>query len=223
LKLLKLSVSRFSGTYVVKYFREVYMSPEILQRFPEERPLAADIGRWLVAVVRPRQEKALARDLEGVGIPYYLPLVCKVHRRPDNHWPKKAIVPLFPGYVAAAGLESRLFLHETGRVKQVLRVADQEGFIRELENVQRALRSGLPVELHPSIPVGSLVKITHGALIGVSGRVERIEKHRYLVICVELFQQCVRVKLPPHEVTVHRQPIVSHRSIPSRHVPHHRA
>lgn len=181
-------------------------SLHVPQRFPEGRPLAADVGRWVVACVKPRHEKALARDLGAVGIAYYLPLIRKVHRRPDNGWLKKADVPLFPGYMAVAGPGCRPLLYAFGRVNKILRVPDQERFTRELEDVEKALRAGSEVELHPSIPLGSLVEITRGPLRGVTGRLERIGKHFHLILCVEFFRQCVRVKLHGDDVKVPGNP-----------------
>jgi hypothetical protein len=128
------------------------MGSGILQRHPAGRPLAADLGEWLVARVKARQEKALARVLLQYGIGYYLPIACKAHLRPDNGCPKRSWIPLFPGYVAFAGLANKTIVAQTNRIHGILLVPDQEGFVRELEAVQQILASGLPCEASSDLP-----------------------------------------------------------------------
>ena len=74
-------------------------------RWPRDRSLAADLGQWWVARVKPRHEKALAGDLARQGVGYYLPLMTKRTVRRDNGKVRKSIVCLFPGYLALAGYQ----------------------------------------------------------------------------------------------------------------------
>jgi transcription antitermination factor NusG len=176
------------------------MDPDCLVRFPENRPLAGDCGRWVVACTSPRHEKALARLLAAAGIAYFLPLTQRTHLRPDNGLRRSAIVPLFPGYLAVAGLDLKAQLFATSRVVRILQVADQEGFTRELQEVQKVLCTGLKVESHHAFPVGGAVEITQGPLKGIRGIIEEMNRHDYLILNVRLFKQCIRVKIPTEDV-----------------------
>ena len=173
---------------------------ECLQRFPAGRPLAADMGHWMVARVKARQEKALARVLVQYGIGYYLPIACKVHLRPDNGYPKRSWMPLFPGYAAFVGLANKTIVAQTNRVHGILSVPDQEGFVRELEAVEQILASGLPCEATATLPVGESVLITTGPLKGLHGVIEAVKGAHSLLIRVDMFQQSIRTLLPTSSV-----------------------
>ncbi len=61
--------------------------------------------RWMVLYTKPRQEKAVSRELLHRQVPFYLPLVRKNHqyrgRRLASH------VPLFDGYIFLFGARGR--------------------------------------------------------------------------------------------------------------------
>jgi transcription antitermination factor NusG len=184
--------------------------------------LASDLGEWLVARVKARQEKALARVLMEYGIAYYLPVACKRHLRPDNGYPKRAWIPIFPGYVAFVGRANRSIVARTNRILGVLLVPDQDGFVRELEAVQQILASGLPCEASADLLVGASVWITAGPLKGLRGVVEAVQGGHALLVRVDMFQQSIRTLLPtgyierPFSVT-ETSPIMT--SVPSPGLP----
>ena len=69
--------------------------------FDSDRP--ADARRWYVAHTRPRQEKALARELVRLNLPFYLP--CDRKRTRVGGSIVSVARPLFPGYVFLRTLE----------------------------------------------------------------------------------------------------------------------
>lgn len=165
------------------------------QRWPPERSLAKDLGAWSVAYVKPRHEKALALDLMASGHSYYLPMIWKRHPRPDNGKLKRSLVPLFPSYVSVAGVQDTLALFQTYHVVKIVRVEDQERFVREVEAVQRLLACGSALNIHPGLVLGASVRIIRGPLVGLTGTVQRIGETYRLWISVEMFCQSVAVEI----------------------------
>lgn len=171
------------------------------QKWPFDRPFHKDLGRWKVAWLKPRHEKAFAGELREMDLPYYLPLVERVHRRPDNGKPKKALVPLFPAYVAFAWEGPTTPLYRTGRILRILPVSDQERFIRDLDAVRRVLGAGWPIEVHPGLRPGVAVRIIRGPLVGLAGPIERQGGHYRFWVDVEMFNRSVSVELPCEVLT----------------------
>jgi transcription antitermination factor NusG len=166
-------------------------------RFPEGRSLRDDLGLWMVAHAKPRQEKALAHDLERKGRSYYLPLIEKRVRRRDNRKLRKSWLPLFPGYLAiAAGKELAEELYATGRIARLLPVAEQERFVLELEQVEKVLSSDVAVELVTRIRPGQAVRVRGGPFQGMDGKVLRKrDGSTQFVIQVLMFKQSVAVEM----------------------------
>jgi len=172
----------------------------VTDRFPTDGSLFSGAGDWWVAYVKPRHEKALAKELVRFSVPFYLPLICRVHRRPDNGKPRKAVVPLFPCYVPFRGEEHRRLLYDTGRVRKILRVIAQDSFVRELRGVDAVLKHGEDARVCSTLPVGSLVRVARGPLKDLQGYLEQVEGQEYLVLGVEMFHRYIMVRVNPDHV-----------------------
>ena len=87
--------------------------------------------------VKSRHEKALAKELEFIGICYYLPLVDQ-----DKYYGRhKAFVqmPLFPGYLFLRGtMKMPTARMAASAIARILRVSDQQQLDGELENLHLA-------------------------------------------------------------------------------------
>ena len=104
--------------------------------------------------------------------------------------------PLFPGYV---------FLHTTPALRQtvfqsdyvanVLEVFDQELFVRQLDDILRALETELEIRLAPEIGEGSRVKIKAGPLRGMEGWVDRRHGMATVLLRLDFIGQAAAVKL----------------------------
>jgi len=125
-------------------------------------------GRWMVLWTRSRQEKAVANFLQARRTVCYLPLVARVSMvrgRKFRSW-----VPLFPGYVFAAGQREDAYAAiASKRVCQMLPIADQDSFVREMRNVHDAVNGDGELELYPHAVVGRRCRVTGGAFMGVEG------------------------------------------------------
>jgi hypothetical protein len=166
------------------------------QQWPSDRSFHEELGRWRVAWIKTRHEKTFADELRDLGFPYYLPMMERTHRRPDNGRPRKAWVPLFPSYVAFAGSGPITPLYQTGRLHRILPVPDQERFVADLEAVRRVLASRRPVAVHPGLRPGVVVRIVRGAFQGLTGPIERHDGGWRFWVNVEMFNRSLSVQLP---------------------------
>jgi transcriptional antiterminator RfaH len=154
-------------------------------------------GCWWVMHTRPRQEKALARQLNGQGIGYYLPLIAK--RTKVRNKILSAQLPLFPGYLFLHALHDELVAaYANRRVARHLPVINQDQLWQDLRQVHRLIASGLPVAPEFALVPGKKVAITSGPLAGLRGVIARsISGHRFIVE-VDFIQRGASVMLDDH-------------------------
>jgi transcriptional antiterminator RfaH len=104
--------------------------------------------------------------------------------------------PLFPGYVflkILAGQRGKIF--QSDYSANVLEVADQEVFVRQLEDVLRALETDCEIRLAPTIGEGMRVKIINGPLRGIEGWVESRYGMNTVLLRLDFIGQAAAVKL----------------------------
>ena len=155
---------------------------------------ATDV-RWFVCHTKPRCEKKLAALLTAEGFDHYLPLVTSVKRygKATKHFSK----PLFPGYVFAhviVGEKSRIYQQDL--LARVLPVENEKKFLRQMEDVRIIVASGLELTVRPLIKRGTRVRVNSGPLWGLEGVVDDPANPSGIVLCVDVLQQGLLVKLP---------------------------
>ena len=168
------------------------------QRYPEDRPLVADLGLWQVLHVKSNWEKKVAAYLMGKNISYYLPsrsvrmtIACRRSTRITE-------VPLFRGYVCyALERDDHHLLYGSGMFVRILQVEDQERFVTELEAVGKAIQTRDDLVLRPGVFPGKKVVILSGPLKGTEGVVVGRGRRRSLALSVEMFNQTVLVRIDP--------------------------
>lgn len=172
-----------------------------LPRWPEGRALAEDLGRWWVARVKPRNEKALALELGSLGVGYYLPMLIQRTQRKDNGKTRKSVVCMFPGYVPLVGYPERgLEIMRSHRVIGIIAIPDQAQFVRELDSVRMALGGLGPVDIHPQLVAGRRVRIIAGPMLGAEGVILDMTRRNLLYLNVEAFQRSIVVRVSPEQV-----------------------
>lgn len=149
---------------------------------------------WFVAHTRPRCEKKLLQFCKREGLSATLPCYHAAHK-----YRGKTVVfqkPLFPGYVfLRISVENRGKIHRSDYLANLLEVADQEVFIRQLEDVLRALETDLEIRLAPTIGEGMRVKIKSGPLRGMEGWVEQRYGMNTVLLRLDFIGQAAAVKL----------------------------
>lgn len=151
-------------------------------------------GDWFVLHTRPRQEKAVARDLTARRIHHFLPLTSSVR----FHGRKRieTQVPLFAGYVFLRGSACDAWtLDRLGRLVQVIAIADQDRIDDELDAIRHALEAEVPLAPHPRVREGSWVEVVRGPLRGVKGIVQRKSRRARMVLQVEGLAQASSLEI----------------------------
>jgi transcription antitermination factor NusG len=111
--------------------------------------------------------------------------------------------PLFPGYVFLQLRPPEISLvRQNEYVANLLEVFDQTTFARQLQEILRALESGLEVRLAPAIESGSRVRIRSGPLQGVEGLVEHRHGHTTVILRLDFINQAAAVRMSVEELEV---------------------
>lgn len=148
---------------------------------------------WLVAHVRSRQEKVLARQLFERTVPFYLPLITakrvRAGRKLTSH------LPLFPGYVFLRGNQAERDLALRSHVvARFVDVGDPERLASELGQLRDLQLSGASLQPYDALVSGDPVRIREGAFSGYRGVVVREKGEERLVVMVSLINRAVTVE-----------------------------
>ena len=154
---------------------------------------------WYVAHTRPRREKKLLQYCEREKLDAHLLCYRSVHK-----YRGKTVVfrkPLFPGYVFLhIAAEKRGAVLQSDHLANLLEIADQDLFIRQLDEVTRALETDLEIRLAPTIGEGQRVKIKNGPLRGIEGWVEKRYGMTTVLLRLDFISQAAAVKVDASDV-----------------------
>ncbi len=153
--------------------------------------------RWWVLHSRPRQEKALARQLLEHRVPFYLPTIAKRLRVRNRNM--TSYVPLFPGYLfLLANREQRVAALTTNRIVHTLEVGDQEHLWQDLRQVYNLIATGAPITPEDRLAPGSAVEIKSGPLTGLKGKILRTASGNRFLVEVDFIQRGASVMIDDH-------------------------
>jgi transcriptional antiterminator RfaH len=148
----------------------------------------AEARHWWVLHTKPRQEKALARELLAQQTPFYLPLIKKhsvVRRRRLT-----SQVPLFNSYVFIfASEQERLRCLVSNRILHTLPVHQPEQFRHDLQQVQRLIAANVPLTPESRLSAGTRVRVRVGPLAGIEGTVISRRDATRLLVSVNFLQR----------------------------------
>ena len=153
--------------------------------------------RWWVLYTKVHQEKAIARQLCGQRVPYYLPLVEKTSQWRGRRF--VSMIPVFASYVFLYGNEQeRVWSLATNRVSRVLFVPDVDGLSYDLRQLRQMIASGAPLTVEKRLARGDRVRVRHGPLAGLEGIVLRRNGTSRLLVAVDFLQQGASVEIDDH-------------------------
>ncbi|HQR65805.1 MAG TPA: transcription termination/antitermination NusG family protein [Thermoanaerobaculia bacterium] len=156
--------------------------------------LAVEGRPWWVAHVRSRQEKMLARHLQPLGIPFYLPQREQKVRRAGRSF--VSYLPLFPGYLFFRGTgEDRQTALRSELIAQVIPVVDQQLLHAELAQLRALQETGLPLIPWDFIGPGDEIVVADGPFRGYTGTVVRTKGPLRLVVSVTMLRRSVCVEI----------------------------
>lgn len=171
---------------------------KVPSRYPEDRPLSVDSGQWWVLHTKPNCEKRVASYLVSRQIPYYFPQVTVKERYGNLGRVRFNDIPLFRGYICfALDKENHGLLYDSKKLVRIIKVDDQERFVRELEAVAKAVESEQELLVKPGLVPGKRVLILSGPLKDTEGVIVRKRKKQSLALSVHMFNQTVLVDLDP--------------------------
>lgn len=156
---------------------------------------------WLAAYTTPRHEKSVVRHLAVREVEYFLPLY-KATRHWKNGCKVEVEFPVFPNYVFVR--VDRKLSNRVLDAPGVLAFAGSGRLPVPIPDCEiEWLRNDLPLrkfEPHPFLVVGNRVRITSGALAGMSGVLTRKKSGLRVVLSVDLIRQCVAVEVGMDEI-----------------------
>jgi transcription antitermination factor NusG len=162
--------------------------------WPQGQSIRDFTGLWWVAHTKSRNEKALAHDLIGKNICYFLPMTWKVQRR--KHRTIRSLLPLFSGYLFFCGKENqRVELLRTHRVANLIEVKDQQNLLNELLQIEQALSAGAPLTPYKYIKSGQRCKVIAGPLLELQGIVVTTKNDTRLVLQIDMLGQAASVEI----------------------------
>lgn len=171
---------------------KVSENPPIL--WPESESISEFEGHWWVVHTKSRNEKALAHDLIRRKISYFLPMSWKIQRK--SRRTTRSLLPLFGGYLFFCGREEdRTELMRTDRVANLIEVRDQERLVRELVQIEQALRAGAPLTPHKYVRAGQKCRVIAGPLLGLEGVVSTTRGAMRLLLQVDMLGQAASVEI----------------------------
>jgi len=155
---------------------------------------------WWVAHVRSRQEKALARHLLPLEVPFYLPQREKRSRRAGRTF--VSYLPLFPGYLFFRGSAAqRSSALRSNLIVKVLEVRDQDLLASELMQIRHLQEAGASLVPYADVVPGDAVRVTDGPFRGYIGVVLRIPGRTRLLVSISMIRQSVAVEFDREVVT----------------------
>lgn len=156
---------------------------------------------WFAIWTRSRHEKIVRDQLDKKSVDVFLPTIGKWSRWKDRK--KKIDWPLFPGYVFARFVaDERIGILKVDGVVQII---SNNGVLspipeEEIESIRTLVESELAYDPVPLIKEGDMVRVAHGPLKGVVGRLVRKGAHARLVLSVDLIGQAVSVEVDAADV-----------------------
>ena len=158
--------------------------------------------QWYALRVRSKQEGMAEAVLNGKGYHTFLPLYRSTRRWSDRT--KVVHRPLFPGY-----LFCEFDVTQRAPVVTVRSIIQVVGFgqgpmpvdATELEQVRRAIGSGMSIESWRHLERGQLVQVQEGPLTGLEGIFVRYHGVNRIVLTLTLIQRSIAVELDAFGVT----------------------
>ncbi len=156
---------------------------------------------WYAIWTRSRHEQLVSAELAARDIEVFLPTVARVSRWTDRV--KRIAWPLFPGYCFARFDPLRLgtILGCTGVVavlsnnRTPIPVPETE-----IDALQRLVASGLTYDPSPVLSPGMKVRVIHGPLTGIVGRLVRKGAREDLLLAVDILNSGARVHVGAADV-----------------------
>jgi transcription termination/antitermination protein NusG len=153
-------------------------------------------ARWWVAHTKPRNEKVLARELQVLSVPYYLPLHERTTRSRRTGRRSQSVVPVFSGYIfVRASGDQRHRALKTQRIVSLIEVVDQSRLVGELRQIERLLQTPSAFHFQKRLEQGDWARVIAGPLMGLEGVISSRLSRLRLVLNVNMLGQSISVEM----------------------------
>ena len=154
---------------------------------------------WWVVHTKPRQEKALARQLCGYEIPFFLPLIPKENLIRGKR--VRSRLPLFSSYVFLfADEKERVRSLTTNRISYLLPVVDQGRLERDLRQFNQLIAADAPLTVESRLQPGQRVRIKTGSFQGMEGTLLSRRGQSRLLVTVDYLLQGASVEIDDYQL-----------------------
>lgn len=160
--------------------------------------------KWYALYTRSRSEKKVLLELEYAGIEAYLPLITRMRQWSDRV--KKIEEPLFRSYIFVHIHENEYYT--AVNIPGAMRFVTFEGKAvdipeKQIEAIRFYLSDPEPVaDDEQVISVGQLVRVKHGQMEGLIGRLVRYKNKHRLLVLIEAIGQTINLNIPRTRVEV---------------------
>jgi transcription antitermination factor NusG len=162
-------------------------------------------GPWQVLHVIANHEKRVAQHLSVRSLEHYLPLYTE-----RSKWTDRSVTlerPLFTGYVFVRfSPQAKLSVVSTPGVIRLL--GDHESdtvSAEEIGRIRNGLASGCLLRPHPSVSLGTPVRVRGGVFEGVEGIVTEFRHQCHVIIALSAVQQCFSLEVELRDIDVLRK------------------
>lgn len=167
--------------------------PDLYRHSGQPEPISP-AAPWHILHTKSRREKALASDLEAMGVPHFLPLATTVTYQRQRKITTQT--PLFAGYVFLQGTLDQVYLADrTRHVASIIRVFDQARLTQELDDLRHALSAEAPLMACPFLKVGLWVEIIAGPFQGIRGLIEQVSKRARVMLQIQSVGQATCLEI----------------------------
>jgi transcription termination/antitermination protein NusG len=171
-----------------------------------ETPEELSIPHWYALYTRSHCEQLVWDQLAAKGFHLFLPKIDVWSRRAGKR--HLITVPMFPGYLFLRHALDKVSYIDVRKARGLVRILgerwDRLGVVpdAEIDAIQSALISSLPIMSHPYLREGQRVRITRGPLRGIEGILVQSKPAKgLLILSVELLQRSVAVEVDCSVVT----------------------
>lgn len=143
---------------------------------------------WHAIYTKPRSEKKVAERLSGEDFEVYCPMIKTLRQWSDRK--KKVLLPLFPGYVfvRVSKADHPRVLQDYGVLNFVYWLG-KPAIVRENEiaAIKEIALHGNEINItHDKFEKGQLVTIPDGPFKGLSGKIDKLDKRKIIVLVEKL-------------------------------------
>jgi transcriptional antiterminator RfaH len=159
------------------------------------------IKAWYALYTKPRNEFKASKQIEKIGVSYYLPTATKIKQWSDRK--KKITEPVLRGYIFIfADEKERINTLELNSVVRCLSESGRPAKIPawQIENLRKMLSNEGEFFVREGLVPGVKVKIKEGPFKDVIGVYKEIDNDKTIAVSIELLNRSVIALLPKDSV-----------------------